>query len=314
MKRIACLTLLGLPLLAAAEIPVVPQQIGTVPSAGNSVTRTIDPAPAVDPLDALATPPAIQPGTLLNGAVGTGATAPANDISTAGTAADTGTLAANGATTGTGTGTGIGTGTTPATGTPGLSSGGTVPGLTGNAATVAGDRISNAMSAAPPAVSANATIMEFSTGANAQPVTLRSGNNGWTCFPDNPATPGNDPICLDRQWMAWREGVLGRRAPVITGPGLAYRLQGGSEASTTDPFATSPAAGQTWMQLPPHILLLSPQRWDSTVFPSEMGINAGGPWVLFANTAWEQLIVPVPTTSGGAGAASGAATGLTPVQ
>ncbi|MDF2447281.1 MAG: hypothetical protein K0S46_2517 [Moraxellaceae bacterium] len=300
MKRTAFLAMLGLPLLATAQITVAPPLTGaaTAPGDIDAVTRPADPATdaVTDPFDALATPPAIQPGTLVNDAVSTDATA-------TGTAADgDDALAANGTTGG-------------ATRVPGLdnpiNNGGGI-GLGGTPG-VSGDRISNAMSAAPPAVSANATIMEFPASADAQSITLRGGNNGWTCFPDNPATPGNDPACFDRQWMAWLDGVLNQRAPVITGPGVAYMLQGGSQASSSDPFATQPAAGQTWMTVPPAILLLSPQRWDTTLYPTEMGLTAGGPWIMFANTPWEHLVVPVPTAGSGA-AASGAAPGITPVR
>lgn len=163
------------------------------------------------------------------------------------------------------------------------------------------ERIRSAMGAAPPAVSAAATVLEPAS-PGAAPVVLRSGNNGWTCFPDNPATPGPDPICLDRQWMAWLEALRDKRPPLVTGPGIAYMLQGGSDASNDDPFATQPTAGNTWVTAPPHIRLLSPQRWDASIYPARMDMQATGPWITFSNTPYEHLRVPVPTPAAGAAA------------
>lgn len=164
------------------------------------------------------------------------------------------------------------------------------------------ERIRSAMGAAPPAVSAAATVLELPVSPGVAPVLLRSGNNGWTCFPDNPATPGPDPMCLDRQWMAWMEALREKRPPLITGPGIAYLLQGGSDASNDDPFATQPTSGETWMTAPPHIRLLSPQRWDASVYPARMDMQATGPWITFSSTPYEHLRVPVPTPAAGVAA------------
>src|SRR4051794_1220040 len=56
-------------------------------------------------------------------------------------------------------------------------------------------KITNAMTAAPPAVSRTATIAEM--GEDGSMKMLRKGTGAWTCVPDDPSTPGNDPICLD---------------------------------------------------------------------------------------------------------------------
>ena len=56
--------------------------------------------------------------------------------------------------------------------------------------------ISSAMSAAPKQVGVAATIMAI--GADGKMRTLRQGSNGFTCMPDNPTTPGPDPMCMDK--------------------------------------------------------------------------------------------------------------------
>src|SRR5207253_8528450 len=49
-------------------------------------------------------------------------------------------------------------------------------------------KIVNAMTAAPPAVSRNASVAEMSEDGSMKE--LRKGTNGWTCVPDDPSSPG----------------------------------------------------------------------------------------------------------------------------
>lgn len=159
----------------------------------------------------------------------------------------------------------------------------------------AASKVVNAMSAAPAAIAANATVLDLPPAAGAASPLLRSGSNGWTCYPDDPATPGNDPVCMDAQFLAFQQALLDKRTPAVTGTGLAYKLQGGSEASNTDPYASQPAAGQDWVSTPPHLLLVSPQRWDSRTYPGERNANAGTPFLRFPGTPYEHLEVPLTT-------------------
>src|SRR5687767_2339607 len=62
-------------------------------------------------------------------------------------------------------------------------------------------KIENAMSAAPPAIADQATIVDFAMDDDGAFVVLRDGSNDWSCFPDYPASPTNDPMCLDPTFM-----------------------------------------------------------------------------------------------------------------
>ena len=53
------------------------------------------------------------------------------------------------------------------------------------------DIIKNAMSAAPPSISAKATIMGWATEEGGDMPVLRKGSNGWTCMPDMPGKAVN---------------------------------------------------------------------------------------------------------------------------
>ena len=115
--------------------------------------------------------------------------------------------------------------------------------------------IGSAMSAAPEAVSAGATILGFDE--KMQPRTLREGTNGWTCLPDMPHTPGPDPMCLDRNGLAWAQAWMARKDPPPGKIGFGYMLMGGSDASNTDPFAMKPAADGAWVETGPHVMILN---------------------------------------------------------
>ena len=66
------------------------------------------------------------------------------------------------------------------------------------------------MSAAPAAVAKGATIVTMDDKGMH---TLRKGTNAFTCMPDNPATPGPDPMCADKNAMEWVDAWVGHKPP-----------------------------------------------------------------------------------------------------
>jgi hypothetical protein len=152
-------------------------------------------------------------------------------------------------------------------------------------------KIEVAMSAAPSAVAENATIYDLEVDDAGQFIVLREGSNGWSCFPDAPATPSNDPMCLDQTWMGWLAAFVAGEEPNTTVLGLAYMLQGGSDASNTDPFATEPAPGEEWVESPPHVMILLPGDLDQTGLSTDH--LSGGPYIMWAGTPYEHIMMPV---------------------
>lgn len=154
------------------------------------------------------------------------------------------------------------------------------------------DRISVAMSGAPPAISADATIMDFDDAGNL--VELRAGTNGWLCLPDaSPPAPGDAPICVDAAWQQWFDAYMKQEAPVISGVGMSYMLMGGPAASNTDPFAETPAPGEDWIQDGPHVMVIVPDPAMLDAFPTDH--MSGGPYVMWKGTPYAHLMVPVNT-------------------
>ena len=86
-------------------------------------------------------------------------------------------------------------------------------------------KIEEAMSSAPPSVSANATVMDWDN------TVLREGSNDWVCFPDMPQSPGHDPMCLDEPWLNWAHAWMNKTQPSYTRMGFGYMLAGGSPES-----------------------------------------------------------------------------------
>jgi hypothetical protein len=144
-------------------------------------------------------------------------------------------------------------------------------------------KIESAMSAGPSTLTENATIMDGE-------VVLREGSNGWTCFPDTPGTPGADPLCLDETWMGWLQALVAGEEPDTQVVGLAYMLSGGSD-SNIDPFAAGPEEGNEWVISPAHVMVIMPGDIDQTVFTTDP--LSGGPWIMWAGTPYEHIMVPV---------------------
>lgn len=152
------------------------------------------------------------------------------------------------------------------------------------------EKIANAMTAGIPAIAANAAVMDWPAAEGANPTELRKGTNDWTCLPDNPTSPGNDPICADGNAMRWFQAYMAKEEPTLTQAGIGYMLQGGSDASNTDPFAMEPAPGEDWMNAPPHMMIFPAGTLDAAAYGTTMN---GGPWIMWAGTPYEHLMIPV---------------------
>jgi hypothetical protein len=152
-------------------------------------------------------------------------------------------------------------------------------------------KIAEALSAAPETVATNATVMDFPEKAGGDLVELQKGTNDWTCFPDYPGSPGKDPMCVDKQGMLWLQAYITQKPPNLTQAGLAYMLQGGSDASNTDPFAQKPTEGEDWITTPSHTMIFPNGKLDQTVYSKDP--QNGGPWIMWAGTPYEHLMVPV---------------------
>lgn len=150
------------------------------------------------------------------------------------------------------------------------------------------DPVTSAMSAAPAAVGQNATIL--AVGEDGALETLREGSNGWTCLPDMPHTPGPDPMCMDANAMQWAGAWMAHEEPPAELPGFMYMLQGGSDASNVDPYATEP--DNAWIETGPHVMIVGSMK-ALEGYPSGTDPDTSVPYVMWEGTPYAHLMIPV---------------------
>jgi hypothetical protein len=151
-------------------------------------------------------------------------------------------------------------------------------------------KIANALSAAPAAVSRNASVAEMNEDGTMN--VLRKGSGEWTCVPDDPSTPGNDPMCLDPNALEWLHSYM-TKSPPADKIGFIYMLQGGWDFSNTDPYATKPDGGKATIT-GPHVMVVGPGIKSAPGYDrTGNGVNPSIPYVMWKETPYEHLMIPV---------------------
>lgn len=159
-------------------------------------------------------------------------------------------------------------------------------------------RIDAYSSAAPPAIAANATVLDWNDSLTAHTVELRPGTNGWTCLPLMPPPTGGytkaveaAPMCADSMSSAWAAAYVERTTPANTSIGLAYMLHGDLGASNTDPFATESSAENDWVVTGPHVMVFPADPASLDAVPADH--RTGGPYVMWKGTPYAHVMMPV---------------------
>jgi len=150
-------------------------------------------------------------------------------------------------------------------------------------------QIASAEAAAPAAVAKNATIVAM--GADGKMKILRNGTNAFSCMPDDPATPGPDPMCFDKNAADWVM-ALSHHQPPPQKVGFMYMLAGGTDASNTDPFATKPTAQNHWVKTGPHVMVVGDPEMLKA-YPASPDPDTTQPYVMWAGTPYAHLMAPV---------------------
>lgn len=145
-------------------------------------------------------------------------------------------------------------------------------------------KIARALSAAPPAVSAEAKIVDVDGRV------LREGSNGWVCQPG--VMPGDDhPMCNDASWRAVMRAMAAGEAVEAKHMGISYMLQGDMNVNNADPSDREQNAGEVWVQEGPHLMIWVPDTRLLAGLPTDP--YAGGPYVMWHDTPYEHVMVPV---------------------
>jgi hypothetical protein len=151
--------------------------------------------------------------------------------------------------------------------------------------------IASALAAAPAAVAKGAKVVAMD--ANGTMRTLREGSNGFACMPDEPSTPGPDPMCLDKASMDFVHALLTHTAPPAGHVGLMYMLAGGTDASNTDPYSKKPSAKDHWIKTGPHLMIAGADSAFYDSYPKLPDPDTSQPYVMWAGTPYQHLMVPV---------------------
>jgi len=151
--------------------------------------------------------------------------------------------------------------------------------------------IASAMSAAPAKVARGATIVAME--ADGKMRTLRKGTNGFTCMPDNPTTPGRDPMCFDKNGADWVMAWVEHKAPPAGKVGFMYMLAGGTDASNTDPYAAKPEPNNNWIKTGPHVMIVGADASFYDQYPKSAKPDTSVPYVMWAGTPYQHLMVPI---------------------
>jgi hypothetical protein len=150
--------------------------------------------------------------------------------------------------------------------------------------------IASALRAAPAAIAKNASV---ATMDDKGMHSLRKGTNGFTCMPDNPATPGPDPMCMDQNAMECVGAWVAHKPPPSNKVGFMYMLAGGTDGSNTDPYATKPEAGNHWIKTGPHIMIVGGDASFYDSYPKGADPDTSQPYVMWAGTPYQHLMAPV---------------------
>lgn len=148
------------------------------------------------------------------------------------------------------------------------------------------DKIARAMSAAPAAVSAEATILDTDG------TVLREGDNGWTCLPDT--MPGDHaPMCNDATWMEMMGALMKEEPYEADRIGISYMMQGepsGAGVSNATPYHPDPKSADDYVETGPHLMIVVPRHLLEGITDDP---NEGGPYVMWGETPYAHIMIPV---------------------
>jgi hypothetical protein len=150
------------------------------------------------------------------------------------------------------------------------------------------DYMAKVSAAAPAAVVKGATIVQMQKDGTMR--TLQTGSNGFTCMLPDPY----DAMCLDANALVWAQALMKHAAPP-DGIGFVYMLAGDNGASNTDPYARAATPDNHWIKTGPHVMIVGSAA-KSLGYPTSADADPTKPYVMWANTPYAHVMIPVTTT------------------
>jgi hypothetical protein len=99
-------------------------------------------------------------------------------------------------------------------------------------------------------------------------------------------------MCFDSNAGKWADAWIHHKTPPAGAVGLMYMLEGGTDASNTDPYAAQPK-GKHWIKTGPHVMVVGADESFYAQYPKSADPKTGAPYVMWAGTPYQHLMVPV---------------------
>ncbi len=146
-------------------------------------------------------------------------------------------------------------------------------------------------------------IGQFATIIGSGGAVLREGTNGWICQSGNPRPVPESgwssaheamPVCHDSEGMKWMAAFMQGKKPDMDRDSYMWMLQGdvGEDNSTPAVMNESDAQPGQWIESGPHLMLMPKDPRSLDNFPTDFTV--GAPYVMFANTDYAHLMIPMP--------------------
>ena len=146
-------------------------------------------------------------------------------------------------------------------------------------------------------------IGNFATVIGSDGSVLREGSNGWICQSANPRpvpkTGWGSPheamaACHDGEGMKWMMGYMAGKSPVMERDTFMWMLHGdmGEDNTKAGVLNKEDAAPGQWIESGPHLMLMPKDPASLINYPTSF--KTGAPYVMFANTPYAHLMIPVP--------------------
>jgi len=88
------------------------------------------------------------------------------------------------------------------------------------------EKIADALSAGPPFITKDATLLDWPAKAGGEYRVLRKGTNAWTCLPGIPGGPHDEPGCFDQVFLQFIKDSIAGRTPNMQSVGISYMYGG----------------------------------------------------------------------------------------
>jgi hypothetical protein len=100
------------------------------------------------------------------------------------------------------------------------------PTATSNYPATDAEKIADALSAGPPFITKDATILDWPAKAGGEYRVLRKGTTQWTCLPGVPGLPHDEPGCFDQVFLQFVKDSFAGRTPNVQRVGISYMYGG----------------------------------------------------------------------------------------